>query len=241
MVKKVSTLFALLLVLVCAAHAQTALTSTSLAQAVNANQTSIYVSSATGFVQSNFLVVDGEMMQISTNYTTGTLIPVRRGVNGTVARAHVSGANVLQGNGGLFGGSTPSGACTPANTVATPFVVVNSLFTVAQQWLCSSYTGSWVPGWGNTSAPAQPTATVASAAGLITPSGPLFHVTGTAAITGFTLPAGFQSGGFCVVPDGIFTWTNANNIAVAGTAVVSKTLCFTYDVVTAKFYPSYVD
>jgi hypothetical protein len=80
---------------------------------------------------------------------------------------------------------------------------------------------------------------VASAAGLVTPSGPLFHITGTAAITGFNIPVGFTGGSFTVIPDGAFTTTTANNIAIASTAVVSKPLTFTFDAGTAKFYPSY--
>ncbi|HEY1533771.1 MAG TPA: hypothetical protein VGF76_07120, partial [Polyangiaceae bacterium] len=97
----------------------------------------------------------------------------------------------------------------------------------------------WVPGWGNTDSPARVSAAVASAAGLITPSGPLFHITGTAAITGFNVPVGFQSGGFCAIPDGAFTTTNATNIAIASTAVVNKLLCWTWDDTNSKFVPSY--
>jgi hypothetical protein len=107
------------------------------------------------------------------------------------------------------------------------------------EWLCSTVTLSWVPGFGNDVGPAAVTAAVASAAGKITPSGPLFHITGTAAITGFNIPVGFTGGNVCAIPDGIFTTTNANNIAIASTAVVSKTECWTYDTNAAKFYPAY--
>lgn len=79
---------------------------------------------------------------------------------------------------------------------------------------------------------------VASLAGAITPTGPIFHVTGVAAITGINVPAGF-SGQITVIPDGIFTWTTAGNIFLAGTAVVGKAIIFTYDSTTKKWYPSY--
>jgi hypothetical protein len=68
----------------------------------------------------------------------------------------------------------------------------------------------------------------------------MFHVTGTAAVTGFTIPVGFMGGSFTIIPDGAFTWTTAGNIGLAGTAVVSRTLTFTWEVNAGKFYPSYV-
>jgi hypothetical protein len=88
--------------------------------------------------------------------------------------------------------------------------------------------------------PPGPTAAVASVAGQVTPSGPLFHITGALAITGFLLPVGFTGGSFTVIPDGTFTWTTANNIAIAGTAVVNKALTFWYDTNSSKFVPSYL-
>lgn len=80
--------------------------------------------------------------------------------------------------------------------------------------------------------------TVPSFAGEITPTGPIFHVSGTDAITGIAVPGGF-SGQITIIPDGIFTWTTAGNIALAGTAVVSKAIIFTYDSSTKMWYPSY--
>ena len=119
--------------------------------------------------------------------------------------------------------------------------------TNGNEYLCSSVTSTVVSGFQNSTfyAPVGPTTAVASAAGLITPSGPLFHVTGTAAITGFNIPVGFNvtagaNPAFCIIPDGAFTTTNANNIAIASTGVVSKTLCYSYDPNAAKpFFPSY--
>lgn len=65
-------------------------------------------------------------------------------------------------------------------------------------------------------------------------------VSGTSAITSITLPwAGF-AGMICVLPTGVFTWTTASNIGLAGTAVVGKALYFVYDPVAGKWYPSYV-
>lgn len=77
---------------------------------------------------------------------------------------------------------------------------------------------------------------IASVAGSITPTGSMFHVTGTAAITGIVF-SGIRQ--ITIIPDGVFTWTTAGNIALAGTSVVSKALFFTYDASTLKWYPSY--
>ncbi len=113
--------------------------------------------------------------------------------------------------------------------------------TNGNQWLYSTVSASWVPGFNNTVAPIAPTAAVASAAGANVPTGPMFHVTGTNAVTSWTLPNGFTSGSITVIPDAAFTWTNAGNIGGAGgTAVAGKTLVFTYDWIAAKWYPSYI-
>lgn len=81
-------------------------------------------------------------------------------------------------------------------------------------------------------------AAVASATTII-PTGSRFHVTGTTAIVNINLPWGSYSQDITIVPDGIFTWTAAGNIALAGTAVVGKALKMTFDVSANKWYPSY--
>ena len=111
--------------------------------------------------------------------------------------------------------------------------------TNGNQWL-RGINGQWVPGWNNPSSISGVTAAVASAAGAILPSGRLFHVTGTAAVTGFTIPTGMAGGEFTIIPDGAFTWTTAGNIGLAGTAVVSRALTFRWESALLKFFPSYV-
>ena len=73
----------------------------------------------------------------------------------------------------------------------------------------------------------------------ITPTGSIFHVTGTTAIDTINIPYTGFNGSITIIPDGIFTTTTAGNIALASTAVVSKALIMTYDATTAKWYPSY--
>ena len=77
---------------------------------------------------------------------------------------------------------------------------------------------------------------VASAA-TITPSGPLFHVTGITTVTTINLPFAGFIGSITIIPDGLFSTGTAGNIALASVAVVSKALVMTYD--GTKWYPSY--
>ncbi len=234
-----------LALMVSAAMAQTnSLTQTTLAVAALASDRTITVTSATGInapssgvIGSQLYVVSpgnprGESMLVQA--VNGTLINVARGRSGN-AGALPAGALVLIGQPNYFRSFDPSGACVAANTFITPHV--NTLTGI--QSLCSTVTLTWVAGWNNDVSPAAPTAAVASAAGAITPSGPLFHVTLANAITGFNIPVGFAFGSFTVIPDGAFTTTTAGNIALASTAVVGKPLTFTFDPATAKFYPSY--
>lgn len=222
------------------AFGQTSLTQTTLASAVATTSiTQIKVASATGItVNQTLLYIDNEAMWVTG--INGTNVNVMRGYTSTSGALHISGAMVLIGPPQAFVVVDPSGACTNGVGVFQFSPVVNIRTT--DQWLCSTVTGKVIPGFGNLADTPQPSTAVASAAGLVTPSGPLFHITGTAAITGFNVPLGFDPKGgstVCVIPDGIFTTTTANNIALASTAVVSKTLCWTYDANTAKFYPSY--
>jgi len=83
--------------------------------------------------------------------------------------------------------------------------------------------------------------TIASAA-TIAPTAPVTIISGTAAIVTITAPAPISTTGGTItfIPTGAFTWTTAGNIALAGTAVVSRALTFTFDATTTKWYPSYV-
>jgi hypothetical protein len=83
--------------------------------------------------------------------------------------------------------------------------------------------------------------TIASAT-TIAPTTPIAFVSGTTAVVTITAPSPISAGGgtITLIPTGAFTWTTAGNIAVAGTAIVSRALTMTYDVTTTKWYPSYV-
>jgi hypothetical protein len=83
--------------------------------------------------------------------------------------------------------------------------------------------------------------TIASAT-TIAPVKQITFISGTTAVVTITAAAPISAGGgtITLIPTGIFTWTTAGNIALAGTAVVGKALTMTYDATTTKWYPSYV-
>jgi hypothetical protein len=273
-INAIATLLVLLAGLAGACFGQTALTQTTLASAVSGpalySGTSSTISgtvtlaSCTGIAApilpgtpSSIIYVDHEAMGIWTINTTSCTAVVNRGYLGTQASPHVSGAMVLYGANyattiaqggnpqpsGLFQQDPPmGGTCTATGTPSTPWVNV----LTGAQWLCSSVTGTWVAGWNNQYAPewSGATASVASVAGATLPSGPLFTITGTNAVTGWTIPVGFNAtaaGGGCfsvIGGSGPATWTAAGNIAVAGTFTANKLFTFCWNAGTSKFYPS---
>jgi hypothetical protein len=82
--------------------------------------------------------------------------------------------------------------------------------------------------------------TIASAT-TIAPTTPIVFVSGTTNVVTITAPSPISLGGgqITIIPTGLFMTTTAGNIALATVAVVSKALIMTYDVTTAKWYPSY--
>lgn len=231
------------------------LTATSLSAAVTQSTTVFPVASATGITaQTTLLYVEdgtgGNSEAVFVNAVNGTQISVTRGYNGTQARAHLSGSVVLAGPPYYFVSVDPSGSCTASASV-TPTVNIQS----KRQWICSSITNSWVPGFFNEAKPAGVTFAVAAVSGgaAVNPSGPLFHVTGTSGYSitawGSSTSLGSLGGGgsatqpygapFCTIPDATWVTTATNNIALASTAVVNKKLCFTFDGTNKKYIPSY--
>ena len=88
-----------------------------------------------------------------------------------------------------------------------------------------------------TSAAAPTIASVAT----IAPTKAITFISGVTPIVTITAPSPISLGGgtITLIPTGIFTTTIAGNIALASTAVVGRALTMTYDVTTAKWYPSY--
>ena len=80
-----------------------------------------------------------------------------------------------------------------------------------------------------------------ASAGTITPVETVNFVSGTTTVSTITVPSSFSAGGgqITLIPTGLWATNTAGNIALATTAVVSKTLTMTYDSATGKWYPSY--
>lgn len=273
-IRKIAALLILVAGLAGLSFGQTALTQTTLSTAVSGpafySGTSSIISSTvtlaacTGIAApllpgtpSSILYVGREAMGVlvwNTSTCSGTVF---RGYLGTQPAPHPSGDMVLYGPNyattlaqggnpvpnGFFQQDPPlNGSCTPSATPATPWINV----LTGYQWLCSPTSGTWIPGFNNptTGSSDGDMGTVASAAGAQTVLGPFFRISGTNAITSFTIPLGLDAtavgyGSFCVYPTGAFTTTATNNIASASTAVVGKTLCFTWNSATSKFSASY--
>lgn len=240
---------ALLLVPSLALGQQFTLTQTSLSGKINNTVTTLTVASATGITvnQNTYntgLYVDRELMTVIK--ISGTTVTVIRGAGGTQASSHQASQMVLVGNGNAFINYDPEGTCsTTAPSGPTEAVPAQPTINTrtGNQWLCSSLTGTWVPGFGNPGVSGTPianTAVVASVAGTTTPSGPLFHISGTNAITAWGIPIGCNAtvrGGctFTVIPDAAFTTTATNNIATAVTAVANLAMIWTWDATNSKF------
>ena len=217
------------------------LNQTTLSAKIGAGDNYLSVASATGITTSQnttatLLYIDRELMTVLN--VSGTYIHVARGAAGTQAGQHASGTMVLAGAPAYFFDHDPQGYCS--NTISTPYIN----YATGNQWLCSTVTTTWVPGFGNPGASGTPialTTLVADAASEVTPSGPLFEMGGgTNAVTGFNIPVGCNAtavGGcqFTVIPTSAWTWTTANNIAVSGTAVAHKAITFIWDAHVSKW------
>jgi hypothetical protein len=174
---------------------------------------------------------------------TGTLLPAHGGTGitslgagvatflGTPSSANLAAAVTGEtGSGALVFGTSP--------TLVTPVLGVPTSGDLSNCTGSPTLTNLKYSGLIATTAAAP---TIASAT-TIAPTTPIAFVSGTTAVVTITAPAPISTGGgsIILIPTGAFTWTTAGNIAVLGTAVVSKALTLVYDVTTAKWYPSYV-
>ena len=212
--------------------------------------------------QPNFqteLYVDREAMLVTG--VNGTALTVVRGVAGTVATPHTSGAMVLFGPPRFFYTQDPGGVGSPggmgfisnvpcilANVVVSPWVNIRS----GAQWYCNPNSLTWQPGFNNPMLPMGASfATTASVAGATNIAGPVTKISGANAITSWTFTgngaigvAGSgtaatvngQTSQFCVIPTGAFTTTATNNIGAATTAIVGNMQCWQWNGPDGKWY-----
>lgn len=225
---------------------QNTILQTSTSAAITATATQVRVASATG-INAPTISQPGSALYIQDiGQTTGELVQVQ-GVSGTTisiarfqgrATGHISGAMVLVATSpNWFFTVDPQGSCVTAQTFASPYVNVSN----GNQWKCSTQTLSWVPYWGtHASAPQLLTGTAtASVGGATAIAGPLVEISGTNAITSFTMSTGWNGQGFCVYPTAAFTTVAGNNISEATTADADQILCYVYNARTGAFSPSY--
>ncbi len=175
----------------------------------------------------------GELVQVIS--INGNFVTVRRAAK---AVAHASGAMVLVAtNANWFYSSEPTGSCVLANTYVAPYLDVQT----GRQYLCSASTLTWTAGWGTPQDGSQllsGTAT-ASAAGATAIAGPVVEVSGTNAITSFTMSVGWNGEPFVIIPTGAYTTTATNNIGKASTGVVQVQQAWVWNSRTASFDPAY--
>ena len=122
-------------------QAQVTMTTTTLAANQSADATVMTVTSATGFTVGNFVWVDSEQQQITA--INGTAITVRRGQNGTAARAHDNTDRIYTGASQHFQTQDPDyGAdCTRGAGQATHMPCIN--VRTGNFWVCRSESSTW--------------------------------------------------------------------------------------------------
>ena len=180
-------------------------------------------------------------------FTNSTLVAPALGTPISGVLSNCTGLPVATGVSGLGSGiatflATPTSANLDAavtdDTGTGTLVFSNTPTLVTPVIGAATGTSLSLSGFSAVSAAAP---TIASAT-TIAPTTPIAFVSGTTAVVTITAATPISTGGgtITLIPTGAFTWTTAGNIAVAGTAVVSRALTMTYDVTTTKWYPSYV-
>lgn len=263
----VLTLALALMSSVASAQTGTALTSTTLVSNLGASATSFALSSVSGITATGAginnpnggtsqgignitsLYIDRELMQVVGVNSTAKTVTVLRGVGGTQSAQHSATYSIviIVPASQIFD-YDPSGYCATITGQQAPFNTppqyspwINQ--RTGQQFICSTVTSTWVPGFGNPGNLVPLGLTTATTGATITPTGPYFQQSGTTALVTINLPAMAQNGTqitieFTGSASGL-TWTAAGNISAAGTATTTlSNVVFTYNAATSKWIPS---
>jgi len=186
------------------------------------------VSNATG---SNNTGVGYYVLQQNSTGSNNTALGFQAGYTATSGNANTTGAN----NTWVGYAAGPGTATQLSNAIA---IGSGALNTASNQIVLGNSSSTALVYSALIDSPAA-IPTIASTS-TIAPVSAIVFVSGTAAIATITAPAAIlHSVQITVIPTGAFTTTTAGNIAIASTAVLNKSLVFTYDVTSAKWYPSY--
>lgn len=101
---------------------------TTLSSACGASDKTIAVASATSVAAGRFIEIDGEFMQVAKDYVSGTTVNVLRGLNGSVQKAHQSGARVTHG---LASDWTDPAPGTPVQIPSAGFGIERTSYSAA--------------------------------------------------------------------------------------------------------------
>ncbi len=229
----VCLLVALLLVSPYPASAATTTTETTSSVAITSTTTAtVTLASATNVSAGGFLYFeDGEQMQVTGSYVSGTLIPVMRGNGGTIAKTHPSGVAVAvfapgnQARAGLLNGpapgSNPSGSCTAANLTVLP--VFNTTFNTRFDCLNSKWVRTGAGGNVIFCGATSGTTTCTPASGISARSiGGIATLASNSAVISAISPAFTSTSTFTCVANDITT--RANPVQVANTSSSSITI-----------------
>jgi hypothetical protein len=123
-----------------------ALATTTLSSAVVVTDTSIVVASATSVAAGRLVLVDGEFMQVTQDYVSGTTVNVVRGQNGTVTAAHAASANVTHGAAADF--TVPSAGTSNLKPGVIPFTTTSYSAAGAIAFGAAQWTTALINGTG---------------------------------------------------------------------------------------------
>lgn len=191
------------------------ITATTLSAAISASDSALNVASATYITApipptgAGVTLLKIDEEMLYVVSKAGAQIGVLRGQYGTQAKSHAASVPVIVGGVSDFPNFTPA---LGSVSISAP----------------ERFTAIGPPLTGATIAPS---------------GGKVHHFTGTVALITITVPADVVSGYEIVLvfdsSGAGLTWTNAGNIAVAGTSTTAgSTVSFFYDPSSAKFHPS---
>jgi hypothetical protein len=122
-----------------------ALADTTLSSAVTVTDNSIVVASATSFAAGRLVEIDGEKMQVTQDYVSGTTIGVLRGRGGSVTAAHPASARVTHGAAADFTVAAPGTSSWTTGLIpftTTSYSAAGAVSFGAAQWTTAIINGT---------------------------------------------------------------------------------------------------